>query len=150
MGDDTGFIDAFTSPNALAQAINEPTPVSASAVPSSQTDFNVAGQSVDAKSVLTSGVAAITGIAGAIGAINQAQTSATFNAAAQAQAQSLGLQQLQTQGKIAALQSQTQLATAQAAYNRAAGIVTSPSGLYVILGVAALIIGAMALRRRRK
>lgn len=150
MGDDTGFIDAFTSPNALAQAINEPTPVSASAVPSSQTDFNVAGQSADAKSVLTSGAAAVTSIVGAIGAISQAQANATFNAAAKAQAQSLGLQQLQTQGKVAALQNQTQLATAQAAYNRAAGIVTGSPGIMVILAVATLVIGGFALMKGRK
>jgi hypothetical protein len=146
VGDDLDLSMGFGDSAPLS---SDPAPVSAVAVPTSQTDFNVAGLIGDAKSVLTSGAAAVTSVATGIGAVEQARATASFNSAAAAQAQSLGLQQLQTQGTVAKLQNATQVAQAQSMYNRAAGIIASPSGLAVILAIASVVIGAMALRRKK-
>jgi hypothetical protein len=110
----------------------------ATIVPSTQSDFNVAGApSAGSNNVLAGIAAAVTGIASAGMQIAQLPSN-------------LKTQQTiaDTQNRVAVLGAQTQLAQATAAYNRAAGLASSPS-FVVILAIAGLALAAMQLVKRK-
>jgi hypothetical protein len=146
--DETGFVLAFDDPTYLIQAANDAAAAAAVTAPvNAQPDFNQAGSS-NPTAILQGGAAAITSVANAIGTLTAIPGQIRFNQAAQQQAQALALQQLSLQGQLQTLSAKTQLAQAIAAFNKASGV-TSSSSLIVILTVAGVVIGALALWKRK-
>lgn len=145
--DESGFIDSTANPQALTDYMAQYANATTSAVPASQPNFDQAG-SFDPTKILTGAAAAITSVAGAAATLSGIPATVSFNRSVALSNDALARQQLDLRGQLSTLAAKTQLAQATTAYNKAAGIVSSPS-LVVILTVAGVLIGALALWKKR-